>query len=199
MLKSMPLLIVLHFACTDQLRFMYLLLFVVLQPNSGVGFLIVEISRSHTIRHTHTRTHPIEFLWGRHQLFVEAAAYITHNMHEQWISMRSARFDPTIPAIKRLCYRDPYLFLETLRRVNSRLLIGRLDAHKSSSDTGWSHTCLIFCVPCMMNMETIQSFQLTRTILLYSNAFRLNKGRSSWNVQCWLLSSIWLLHLISLH
>ena len=31
--------------------------FVPLQPESGVGDLIVEVSRLHVIRHTHTHTH----------------------------------------------------------------------------------------------------------------------------------------------
>jgi hypothetical protein len=68
-----------------------------------------------------------------------------------------------------------------------------------STINGNTMLILIFCVPCMMNMQTIQSLQLTCTIWFYSNAFRPNKRPSSGDAQCWLLSSMWLLHLISLH
>jgi hypothetical protein len=36
---------------------------VVQQPNMGLGHLIVEVSKPHTIRHTHTGTIPVNKWW----------------------------------------------------------------------------------------------------------------------------------------
>ena len=36
------------------------------------------------------------------QLVAEAAAYAAHNKHKRWTFMASERFEPIIPAIKRL-------------------------------------------------------------------------------------------------
>jgi hypothetical protein len=44
---------------------------VALQPKSGLGRLLFEVCRSHTIRHTY----PAEFLWTSDQLVAEAATY----------------------------------------------------------------------------------------------------------------------------
>jgi hypothetical protein len=84
------------------------------QPKSGLGFHIVEVSRSHTIRHTHTHTHactrththththPVGLLWMRDQLVAQAATDITRNEYKRQRSMPSAGFEPAIPAIKGL-------------------------------------------------------------------------------------------------
>ena len=51
------------------------------QSNSALGHLghlIVEVSRSHTIRHTHL----VALLWISDQLVAGAIAYTTHNKHE---------------------------------------------------------------------------------------------------------------------
>ena len=66
---------------------------VALQPSSDLGRQIVEVSRAHTIGHTHTHTHPVGFLCTSDQPVADAATYTTHNKHNRWI---------TIPAIKRL-------------------------------------------------------------------------------------------------
>jgi hypothetical protein len=47
--------------------------FVTQEPNSGLSRLIVEVSRSHTIRHTQ----PVGFLWRSNQAVAEAATYTT--------------------------------------------------------------------------------------------------------------------------
>jgi hypothetical protein len=46
--------------------------------------LIVEVSISHTLRHTHTHTHtqPIGFLWASNQP-VASATYTTHNKYNR--------------------------------------------------------------------------------------------------------------------
>jgi hypothetical protein len=52
---------------------------VVQQPKTGPDHLMVEVSRSHTIRHTHARrhthTHPVGLLWMSDQLVADASAY----------------------------------------------------------------------------------------------------------------------------
>jgi len=59
----------------------------------GLGQLIVEVSRSHTIRHT---PQPVGLLWTIDQ----PVTYTTHNKHKRLTSIPSARFEPAIPAIK---------------------------------------------------------------------------------------------------
>jgi len=49
------------------------------QPNSGPRQLIVEVSRSHTIRYTH----PVGLLWTSYQPVAEAATYTAHNRHKR--------------------------------------------------------------------------------------------------------------------
>ena len=57
--------------------------------------LIADVSRSHTIKHTHGRN-PLN---DGSQLIPEAATYTTHHGRT---SMSSAGFEPASPAIKRL-------------------------------------------------------------------------------------------------
>jgi hypothetical protein len=58
------------------------------QPRSGLGQLIVEVPRSHTIRHTHT--HSLGFLLTNDQPVEEAPAYTTNTRDKhpspQWDS-----------------------------------------------------------------------------------------------------------------
>ena len=68
------------------------------QPESGLGRLIVKVSRSHTHRHTH----PVGLLWTSDKLVAETATFTTHNKHKRRIFMPSAWFEPAIPAIERL-------------------------------------------------------------------------------------------------
>jgi hypothetical protein len=65
---------------------------VVHQPNSCLGRLIVEVSRSHTIRHTHTQ--PKGFPWTSDQLVAKAATYTTHNKHNTQTSMPQRYSNP---------------------------------------------------------------------------------------------------------
>jgi hypothetical protein len=86
------------------------IIFLALQPNSGLGRLIVEVSRSHAIRHAH----PLARLWKSDHLVAEAATYTTHNKHKRRTAVPSAEFEPGNPAIKlatdlRLrAHRHPY-------------------------------------------------------------------------------------------
>ena len=74
------------------------------QPSYGLGRLIVEVPRSHIIRHTHTKTHrqPVELLWTTDWLVAEAATYITHNKQKERTAMPSAGFETGITVIERL-------------------------------------------------------------------------------------------------
>jgi hypothetical protein len=56
-----------------------------LQPKSGLGHLTVEVSRSHTIRHTH----PIGLLLTSDQLIAEVATYTTQNKHKERCGIRT--------------------------------------------------------------------------------------------------------------
>ena len=71
--------------------------FTVQQPNSGISRLTLEVSRTHTVRHTNTAA----IIWTSEQLVVEAAPYPTSNKLTRWISIPSAVFEPASPAIKR--------------------------------------------------------------------------------------------------
>jgi hypothetical protein len=66
------------------------------QLNSDVDRLIVEVSRSHTIRHTHTHTR------GRTPLNEWSARRRGRYLHNRRKSMPSARFETATPANKRL-------------------------------------------------------------------------------------------------
>jgi len=70
------------------------------QPKSGVGYLFVEVSSSHTLKHTHI--HMLWFLRTNGQVVAEAATYTTHNKHDRLVPMPSAGLEPTIAAIKWL-------------------------------------------------------------------------------------------------
>jgi hypothetical protein len=56
-------------------------LFVVLEPNTGLGRLVIKVSRTHTIRRTHARTHThsVGLLWTSDRLIAESANYAKHN------------------------------------------------------------------------------------------------------------------------
>jgi hypothetical protein len=66
------------------------------QPNLSLGCLIVEVSRSQIVRHTHV----VEDLWASDQLVTEAANYTTHNKHKRQTSMASVGFRPSVAAIR---------------------------------------------------------------------------------------------------
>ena len=74
------------------------------RPNSGLDRLVVETSRSHTIRHTHAHTHTdtVGLFRTSDQLIAEAATYAIHNKCARRTSVPSAAFEPAIPAIMRL-------------------------------------------------------------------------------------------------
>ena len=67
------------------------------QTNWGMGRLIVDVSRSYTIRHTH----PVGLLWTSDQHVAEIATYTAHNKQKRPTSMASARFELAILVIVR--------------------------------------------------------------------------------------------------
>jgi hypothetical protein len=87
------------------------LFFVAQQPKLGVGFLIVEVYRLHTIRythtntntntHTHTNTYTVRLFSTSDQLVAEATTYTTHKKHKRRTSMLSVGFEPAILATER--------------------------------------------------------------------------------------------------
>jgi hypothetical protein len=68
------------------------------EANSGLGHIVVEVSRSHTIRHTYL----VGILWTSDQLVTDAATYTKHNKHYRRKFMPSAGFEPVTPGTKRL-------------------------------------------------------------------------------------------------
>jgi hypothetical protein len=75
-------------------------------PKSGLDRSIVEVSRSHTIRHTHTHTHTHTQLVGlpcaSDQPVAETATYTTHNKYKRQISMCSEEFERAVTGSERL-------------------------------------------------------------------------------------------------
>jgi len=66
----------------------------------GISALNCLILRSQP--HTLVDTHLLWLLWRSDRVDTEAATYITKNQHKTRISTPSSRFEPAIPAIKRL-------------------------------------------------------------------------------------------------
>jgi hypothetical protein len=52
-------------------------IFVAQQPNSGLGHIIVEVSR------LHTHTPPVGLLWKRDKPVIKTNSYTTHNRHKR--------------------------------------------------------------------------------------------------------------------
>ena len=76
--------------------------FVKQQRNSGLGHLIVEVSRWHIIRHIHTHTHtPSRTPPNEWSVVAEAAPNSTHNKHKRRICIIAAGFEPANPTIER--------------------------------------------------------------------------------------------------
>ena len=118
---------------------------VVQQPHCGLGRLIIDVSRSDTIRHAH----PLGLLWTSDQFIVEVATYTIHSKYQRQTSMHSAGFEIQVTAIQwpqRYAFRplsqwDRRSFTLTSRshirgRITFGLLIESCDAFNS---------CLILC------------------------------------------------------
>ena len=79
----------------DLIGWRFFFLSVVQQPQSELGSLIADVSRSHTIRHTQYLVWPP---WTSDLPVAETATYTTHNKHERRKSTSSVWFEPVIPA-----------------------------------------------------------------------------------------------------
>ena len=78
------------------------------QPNWGVGRLTVDVSRSPTIRSTHT--HPVGLLRTSDQLVAQAATYTRQNKHKRRTSHATIvirTHDPSNKAAADLRLRPP--------------------------------------------------------------------------------------------
>jgi hypothetical protein len=80
------------------------------RPNSGLGHLIAEVPRLHTIRHTT----PTRLLWTSDQTVALATTYTTHNKHNSQISIPKRGFEPAIPTIDGL---QTYALYRTATRI----------------------------------------------------------------------------------
>jgi hypothetical protein len=67
------------------------------KPNSGLGHHVFEVSRSHTIKHVHSRT-PLN---KEINPVAEDSNYTTYKKHNRRTGMPSTGFEPAIPQIKR--------------------------------------------------------------------------------------------------
>jgi len=65
------------------------------QPKFDIGRLLVEVSRSHTIRHTPL----VALCCTSDQLVAQDATHTTHNKQNRRKSMLEAGFEPAIPVI----------------------------------------------------------------------------------------------------
>jgi hypothetical protein len=79
------------------------------QLNSGLGRLIVEVSRPHTAS---------RILLTSDQFVAETATYTAHNKHKRRTSMPSAIFKPSIPQIKMT-----YIAFEECENINKKLAL----------------------------------------------------------------------------
>jgi hypothetical protein len=126
------------------ISYLPLILFSVMQqPNSGPCCLVFEVSRSHTIRHTHKHTHAqsVGVLWTSDQLVAEAGIYTTHNSNKRQISKPSAGFITANPAIERQqTVRPPASAILPHRKSECFLPPGRIFAfvYWSLPFKGWS-------------------------------------------------------------
>jgi len=68
------------------------------KPTSGLGHLIVQLLRPHSIRHTKTSGRGV--FWTNDQLVTRADTYTAHIRPKILTSMSSAGFKPAIPAIE---------------------------------------------------------------------------------------------------
>jgi hypothetical protein len=100
------------------------LFFVAQQPLAGLGVLIIEASRSHSMTHAHTHTHT--HTRGRTRLGVWSARrrllYLTAHKNPQGTSMPAVGFEPTIlapadPRLKLRGYWESYLIKHLHRPV----------------------------------------------------------------------------------
>jgi hypothetical protein len=89
---------------------------VVQHPNTGLGGLIVEVSRSHTIRQI---SQTVGLFWTSDQPVAEAATNTTHNKHKGRTSMFSVGLEPTISAIEQL---QTYAWDRTATRVGGKCI-----------------------------------------------------------------------------
>ena len=83
----------------------FIYFFVAQQPSSGLGRLPVDVSRSHTITHTHIRARACATCWDTSKRTISSSErpvnYTTHNKHKRRRAKASARFKPAIPAVQR--------------------------------------------------------------------------------------------------
>lgn len=84
------------------------------QHNSGLGRHIVEVSRTHSIRHTH----PAALQRTRDQFLAEADTDIKQNKLKRRTTMPSAEFEPVVLAIEQ-----PYIYVLCCSRTLSGLRI----------------------------------------------------------------------------
>ena len=79
-------------------RRIVVILFMVLQYKLGLSPIIVEVSRSHKIRHTHTHTHGRSCMNWR---LARLRGRYLHNTPKRGTYVPSADFEPAVPAIQR--------------------------------------------------------------------------------------------------
>ena len=78
--------------------------FMLLQPKSGLGHLVLVSAfihkHTHTHTHIHTYTHPRGLLWTSDQPVAEAATYPSDSKHNRRTSTLLAELEPSSPAVK---------------------------------------------------------------------------------------------------
>ena len=139
------------------------------QPNLCLDRLIVEVSRSHTVRHAH----PLRLLWTSDQFVVEVAAYTIHSKYYRQTSMRSAGFELQVPAIER---SQPYAFrplnqwdwrsfiLVSLTNIRGRITFGLLIkcCHASnSSPILWANSDIVIFGKVTQANNYVSSFKFS--------------------------------------
>jgi hypothetical protein len=85
------------------------------ESNPDLGCLIVEVSRSHSIKNTQ----PVELIWTGDQLVTETATYTTHNKHKR-------RYNHTLSVLRTRDPSNPYILVTG--NVNIRAIFWTLNS-----------------------------------------------------------------------
>jgi hypothetical protein len=166
----------------------YYFFLVVKEPNSGLSRPIFEVTRSHTIRNTHSL---LGFLWMWWSACCRGR-YL-HNKHKRGTSMPSAGFNPGIPEIKLL---QTYV----LGRTATLSAFGKVwtDENKCVSHKYKNiKTRAISTKPCLtlLHKGYMQRYQAplvrTKTESLATFKFREFLGSTSYVLELWMQVERW--------
>ena len=136
----------------------------------------------------------------------DVPSFPTHYTTEIWLAQISTAFEASLRTVGKGLGVLTGLLTDCLRVRHSNWYDKGIVAVASrwhKAVRSWWRLCTkMRCVVHPYSYPVCKQYRVSNLhaqILFYLYAFLSNKRPSSGDVQCWLLSSIWLLHLISLH